>query len=132
MKTISHNSKPALIIICSVAILLLSACIPVHANGPHISLVEAQYSAVYPQGKTELTCTASSPGGEALTYTWVCTEGTITGSGEKVTWKAPNKYGEFPIMVTVTDTAGNKDSASFSIKVVVNENPQTNCPYCRR
>ena len=116
----------------AIAVLSLSACVPVHANNPQITSLEAQHSSVYPQGKTDITCTATSANGETLNYIWISTEGTITGSGEKVNWKAPNKYGEFPIMVTVSDVNGNKDSSTISIKVVVNENPQTGCPGCRR
>jgi hypothetical protein len=127
-----HISGQIFILLIIAALLSLAACLPVHANNPHITTLEAQYSAVYPQGKTDITCTATAPDGEALNYIWINTEGTITGSGEKVTWKAPNKYGEFPIMVTVSDASGNKDSATISIKVVVNENPQTGCPSCRR
>jgi hypothetical protein len=132
-KILTRNSLK-LIFIFSVTcmIILLSACVPIHASGPHIASLQASTLYVYPQGKTELTCTATDTEGGNLTYSWVCNEGTFDGTGSKVTWKAPNQYGEFNIMVTVTDSQGNKDSSTVVITSVVNENPGTGCPYCRR
>lgn len=111
--------------------LLFPACNTMDPNSPHISSLEATHLYVYPMHTTELTCTASAPEGGSLTYVWVSTEGNFEGTGEKVTWKAPNKYGEFHIMVTVTDSQGNKDNSSITITVVYNEN-QTGCPSCNR
>lgn len=111
--------------------LLFPSCSTADPNSPHISSLEATHLFVYPNGKTELTCTSSAPGGSALTYVWVCTKGTFEGTGAKVTWRPPNEYGEFHIMVTVTDSQGNQDNSSITISVVYNEN-QTGCPSCNR
>jgi FlaG/FlaF family flagellin (archaellin) len=130
-KLIHHISGLVLVFSLAGVGLLFPACLPIHAGGPQITSLEATHLYLYPTGKTELTCTTSAPDSEQLTYVWVSTEGTFEGTGDKVTWKAPNKYGEFHIMVTATDGQGNKDDDSITITVVVNEN-QATCPTCRR
>lgn len=115
----------------TVLLLLLAACVPVYAGKPHISSLEASTLYVYPQGKTELTCFAASPNGSELSYDWNCTEGNFTGSGSTVTWKAPNKYGKFHIVVKVSDGKGNSDVKSITITSVVNENPEPQCKSCK-
>jgi hypothetical protein len=112
--------------------LLFPACNTADTNSPQITSLEATHEYVYTNGKTELTCNAISPNGGGLTYVWVCTNGIFDGTGNKVTWRPPNEYGEFHIMVTVTDSQGKQDSASITITVVYNENQSTGCPYCRR
>jgi hypothetical protein len=82
---------------------------------------------VYPQGTSEIKCTASDISSTNLTYKWSCTEGIFEGNGPVVTWKAPNQYGKFNIMVVVEDDKGNCSQATTSISVVVNENPGSCC-----
>jgi hypothetical protein len=119
--------------LCMVSVsLLFPACNTADPNSPHITSLETTHEYVYTIGKTELICNATSPNGSDLTYVWVCTNGTFEGTGNKVTWRPPNEYGEFHIMVTVTDSQGKQDSTSTTITVVYNENQTTGCPYCRR
>lgn len=123
----------AVFALCMVFIsLLFPACNTPDPNSPHITSLEATHPYVYTTGKTELTCNATAPNGGDLTYVWVCTNGTFKGIGNKVSWRPPNEYGEFHIMVTVTDSQGKQDSSSTTITVVYNENQTTGCPSCNR
>lgn len=97
-----------------------------------IKKLEASNLYVYPQGTTTITCVAEDTEGGELTYYWSCDEGSFAaGSGPAISWKAPNKYGKFHIMVTVDNGKGIADKADISIEVVVNQStPQ--CPSCGR
>ncbi len=64
-----------------------------------------------------LTCTASDPDGDELTYEWSAERGSISGEGAEVTWTAPNEYGTFLITVTVTDGRGGEAADEISIIV---------------
>lgn len=116
---------PLLIII----LLINLSCNLGPAQKPHISKLEATHLYVYPQGTTEIKCIATSPTGDNLIYKWSCTDGSIIGNGPIVTWKSPNKYGNFHIMITVEDSKGASDNATITISVVANKN-QPACPSC--
>jgi hypothetical protein len=70
---------------------------------PAISSLTANPITVLPQSRSTVTCTASDPDGDALTYSWEASEGEITGVGKTVTWIAPDREGWFTITVTVDD-----------------------------
>jgi hypothetical protein len=90
-------------------------------NAPLISSLVAEHTNLYPLGNTNITCSAASPHGLPLNYNWVCTDGTITGSGPSVTYEAPRTYGDFHIMVTVDDGQGNKASQTVKVTVIVRD-----------
>jgi hypothetical protein len=64
-----------------------------------------------------VTCTASDADGDALTYTWTASGGTITGTGNSVTWTAPTTEGTYTVSVGVSDGKGGTDSESCDIQV---------------
>jgi hypothetical protein len=64
-----------------------------------------------------VTCTASDPDGDALTYDWTASAGTITGTGSLVTWTAPVAEGTYAVGVIVSDGKGGTDSESCAITV---------------
>jgi hypothetical protein len=64
-----------------------------------------------------VTCTASDPDGDALTYDWTASAGTITGTGSLVTWTAPVAEGTYAVGVIVSDGHGGTDSDSTAIAV---------------
>lgn len=117
-----------LIIISSFA----SACIASINQPPKISSLEADTMFVYPMGKAELRCIATDPDGDTMTFKWSCTDGTFVGEGPIVTWKAPNTYGNFHIMVIVEDSKGSSSQDTITIGVVVNENQKKGCSTCPR
>ena len=63
-----------------------------------------------------ITCSASDPDGDSLTYTWTKTGGAITGTGSTLTWVAPFTRGNYTISCIVSDGALN-DTQSFTIAV---------------
>ena len=72
---------------------------------------------VVPGEPVELTAEALDPDGDPLEYRWSCSEGEITGSGPKVTWRAPERDGQYTVAVKVIDGKGGETSGLFSIQV---------------
>jgi hypothetical protein len=72
-------------------------------------------------GKTRVVCDASSPGGDNLTYKWTATGGAIDGTASTVTWTAPEKGGDYDVMVVVSDSNGG--SATGNVIINVPEKP---------
>ncbi len=71
------------------------------------------------QGKTcTITCTASDPDGDELTYRWSPAKGTISGQGPSITWTAPTVCGDYAVSVTVSDSNGGEASDNVTINVV--------------
>jgi len=59
-----------------------------------------------PQTEAPLTCMASDPDGDNLTYTWTADNGTITGTGPTITWASPATDGTYNITLIVSDGRG--------------------------
>ena len=93
-------------------------------NAPLISSLVAEHTNLYPLGNTTIICSAVSPQGVPLNYNWVCSDGTITGSGPSITYEAPRTYGDFHIMATVDDGLGNKASKTVMVTVIVRDPSQ--------
>jgi len=132
MKPLSYYIKLGIIIIILIISSLVSACNISVNQSPKISSLEADTMFVYPMGKTELQCIAADPDGDDMTFKWSCNDGTFTGTGPIVTWKAPNAYGNFHIMVIVEDSKGSSSQANLTIGVVVNKNQNKGCNSCPR
>jgi iron complex transport system substrate-binding protein len=64
-----------------------------------------------------MTCIASDPDGNTITYTWSADDGTISGVGSQVNWVAPVESGTYAITVTVSD--GKEGTATETCYVVV-------------
>ena len=117
----------SLILLIITGALLCTACTSPKNKAPQIAGIEASTLYVYPKGKSTINCIVSDPEGDDITFKWTCSDGEFTGSGPVVTWKAPNKYGDFHIMVIAQDTNGNMDQATVTIGVMVKENDQKSC-----
>jgi len=96
----------------------------VNPNAPVISSLVAEHTNLYPLGNTVITCSAVSPQGTPLSYKWVSSDGTITGSGPAVTYEAPRTYGDFHVMATVGDGLGNTASKTVTVTVIVRDPSQ--------
>jgi len=68
-------------------------------------------------GSTTLTCTANDPDGDILRYSWIASEGGLNGSGNKVSWVAPSKSGDFGITCVVADGKGGEARQEVVVKV---------------
>jgi len=85
---------------------------------PVISSLEAKYINVDPRAASEIRCLASDPDGDELDFKWSCTGGDLSGAGTVVTWRAPNSYGDYHVMVIVKDTNGGSAQAILTLSVV--------------
>ena len=94
---------PIYLIIIIIICLLAAGCIVSVNIPPKIAGMEVQNSNLYPKQSTEIKCNASDPEGGPLTFNWSSTDGSFSGSGPVVSWTAPNKYGDFHIIVVVKD-----------------------------
>jgi iron complex transport system substrate-binding protein len=88
-------------------------------NPPVITSLTPSPSSVAPEESSTITCVASDPDGDTLSYTWSATNGTISGVGNIATWVAPAITGTFTISVTVAD--GGTGTATASCYVAVAE-----------
>lgn len=86
-------------------------------NPPVMESLTTDCPRVKKAGTATITCEASDPDGDELTYTWSAERGNISGEGSIVTWVAPNEYGTFTITVTVTDGRGGEASDEIAIIV---------------
>ena len=57
-------------------------------------------------GTTTITCSASDPDGDSLSYNWSAQFGTLTATDSTATWSAPSIEGFYYIFCTVTDPRG--------------------------
>lgn len=136
-----HKSIITLILVGSLCC-LCSACSPVlsayqttasaSTSTTNVSFTMGVSSLyVYPEQTADLTYSPLALKGDSFVYRWVCTDGTITGTGPKVTWKAPNQYGVFHIMATVKNEKGETETATADITVVPPPPSETKCPSCK-
>jgi hypothetical protein len=123
------NFYITLVILTAIAV-LANACNSSGNEPPVISSLKANNTNVYPLGKSEIQCVAWDPEGDQMSFKWSCTDGTFTGSGPIVTWKAPNSYGNYHIMVIAEDQSGNSTEAALTIGVVVNQD-RPKLPCCQ-
>jgi len=70
-------------------------------------------------GSVQLTCTASDPDDDDLTYSWSALAGSFSGDGSMITWNAPILQGLYFITCTVDD--GHGAHVTDSIYVVVQD-----------
>jgi hypothetical protein len=127
------------IIILSLVALLSLACTaappkpppapPVPVNQKPEILYVATPQQVEPSGTAEIKCIATDPDKDPLTYTWTADAGTINGTGDTVTWKAPDKAGMYNITVRVSDGKGGEavnSGTNITITAKPNRSPIVN------
>jgi len=87
---------------------------------PTISSLTADPSSVRLGGTITFTAEAFDPDGDTLTYSWNATGGSISGSGETVSWKAPSSVGTYTVACSVSDGYGGADSRAATLTVTPN------------
>lgn len=98
--------------------------ITVRANeAPTITGLAADGQWVLPSDTLHVTCTASDPDGDELSYEWSATGGDISGTGEVATWTAPQTIGTYNITVVVADGYGGSDTRTIPIIVATGQGP---------
>ncbi|MGB6872964.1 MAG: Ig-like domain-containing protein [Dehalococcoidia bacterium] len=74
-------------------------------------------------GSLQVTCTASDPDGDELSYEWSATGGDISNTGAVVNWTAPEEVGIYNVTVVVTDGHGSSATDSLPISVATEQPP---------
>ena len=78
--------------------------IEVRANrAPAISSLVADADWTLPLGSIQVTCEATDPDDDQLSYEWSATGGNISGTSAAVNWTAPQKVGVYNVTVVVKD-----------------------------
>ena len=101
-----------MVIVAAAVLLLASSC---SSQPPVITGLEAEAEWTAPLGSLQVTCSASDPDGDELSYEWSTTGGNITGTGPEAIWTAPEEVGMYDITVVVDDSQGRKDTASITL-----------------
>lgn len=92
-------------------------------RAPTISSLVADADWTLPSGTVRVTCTASDPDGDKLTYEWTATGGTIPGTGAAVNWTAPQGVSIYNVTVVVRDGHGSSAARMLPISVATGQPP---------
>jgi hypothetical protein len=92
-------------------------------NPPTIASLTADAEWTTPSGSVQVTCAASDPDGDELSYGWTATAGDISGRGAVVNWTAPQELGTYNITVLVKDGHGSSAMVSLPISVATGQPP---------
>jgi len=90
---------------------------------PTINSLVADASWTTPAGSLRVTCNATDPDGDTLTYEWITTGGNMSGTGAAVNWTAPQEVGIYNVTVVVKDGHGREDTRFVSLSVTLNPPP---------
>lgn len=88
-------------------------------QNPQITSLLANPLVIGPGDSSLITCIADDPDGDTVKYSWKCSDGNISGVGNKITWFAPNKGGTFNIIVAISDGKGGETQGNVSITVAI-------------
>jgi hypothetical protein len=98
--------------------------ITVRANRPPtITSLIADADWTLPSGNLQVTCDASDPDSDELSYEWTASGGDISGTGAVVNWTAPQEVGTCNVTVVVTDGYGEEDTWSVILSVATGTPP---------
>jgi hypothetical protein len=117
----------------NVTVIVLDSCgggvmkkvtIEVRTNRPPtINSLVANANWTTPSGSIQVTCDATDPDGDELSYVWTTTGGNISGTGAVVNWTAPQEVGICNVTVVVRDGHGREDTRFISLSVALSAPP---------
>ena len=90
---------------------------------PTITSLVANADWTTPSGSLQVTCDASDPDGDELSYEWTATGGDISGTGAVVNWTAPQEVGIYNVTVVVKDGHGREDTRFVPLSVATRQPP---------
>jgi len=90
---------------------------------PTITSLVADAVWTTPSGNLQVTCNATDPDGDELSYEWSTTGGDISGTGAVVSWNAPEEVGMYDVTVVVTDGHGSSATRTLSTSVATEQPP---------
>ena len=92
-------------------------------NPPTINSLVASANWTTPSSSLQVTCNATDPDSDVLTYEWTIDGGKISGAGAAVHWTAPQKVGAYNITVVVNDGYGGEDMRRITLSVALGTPP---------
>jgi hypothetical protein len=90
-------------------------------NPPIVTNLLANAAWATPSGGVQITCNATDPDGDGLSYAWTATAGNISGTGAVADWTAPQDVGTYGVTVVVRDTHGGSATGSLPISVAAGQ-----------
>jgi hypothetical protein len=84
-------------------------------RSPIIASIVANPTTLSTGAVSAITCSASDPDGDTLSYLWSAASGTISGAGSTINWTAPASSSTYVISVTVSDGHGASVQASTTV-----------------
>jgi hypothetical protein len=100
------------------------AAITVRTNdAPSIVSLTADANWTAPSGNVQVTCSASDPDGDELSYDWSASGGDISSTGTVAGWTAPQIIGTYDLTVVVTDAYGDSATKTISVSVLTGQPP---------
>jgi len=116
MDSVKDNLIRLGLVAMAVGVLLTaSSCTTVTNRLPIITGLEGEAEWIAPLGGVHLTCIASDPDGDELTYQWITTGGDISDTGAVAVWTAPEEVGMYDITVVVDDGREGKDMGFLTV-----------------
>jgi hypothetical protein len=110
-KPVSKGKRLVIMVIVVAAVLFLApSCTTSTNHPPVIASLEVEPENVITLESCQITCNATDPDGDALSYEWAATGGNISGTGAVVNWTAPQEAGTYNITVVVKDGYGGEDT----------------------
>jgi hypothetical protein len=101
-----------------------SVTITIRTNtSPAINSLTADADWTLPLGSLNVTCNASDPDGDELSYEWSTDGGDISGTGAVVNWTAPQEVGIYNVTVVVNDGYGGEGIGELSLSVATGTPP---------
>jgi hypothetical protein len=96
---------------------------PLVNRDPFITSLDPMTVTIEPGNAVTFTCQASDLDGNALSYTWSASDGSVSGEGETVVYNAPETIGKQTITVRVEDGHGSYDESVAYVEIVLPEPP---------
>lgn len=96
---------------------------------PSIAQIKLSSDVIYVLQQYDLTVIAGDPDGDALTYKWTVTGGTLNSdNASSVKWTTPQNPGDYEIKVEVSDSKGAKTAKTIAVYVGSEKAPETTAP----
>lgn len=92
-------------------------------RSPTINSLTASADWALPAGSLHVTCSASDPDGDELSYEWSSSGGDVSGIGAAVEWTGPEELGIYYITVIVSDGHGRSDTRTLPASVAPEQPP---------
>ena len=89
----------------------------VQNQAPNGVMITAAPATTDVDGTTALTCSATDPDGDTLSFSWSVTAGSVSGPGATTTFTAPSTPGVVTATCTATDPSGTTATGTSSIVV---------------